>query len=103
MNEKTSDVSLKNVGKGLQIPKFLCTFARLKTKRKETKMKTISEKEWAEVFGVETPAENTTKSEKNTAPIIGIPGVLDDDDSNIEGVCVMDFSGFRDFVNENSI
>lgn len=66
-------------------------------------MKTINEKEWAEVFGVELPTENTTKSEKNTAPVIGNPGVLDDDDSNIEGVCVMDFSGFRDFVTEYGI
>ena len=62
-------------------------------------MKTASEKVWAEVFGVELPAENTTKNEKNTAPAIGIPGVLDDDDSNIEGVCVMDFSGLRDMYN----
>ena len=66
-------------------------------------MKTASEKVWAEVFGVELPVENTTKSEKNTAPAIGIPEVLDDDDSKIEGVCVMDFSGLRDFVNENVI
>lgn len=66
-------------------------------------MKTVNEKVWAEVFGVEIPAENTTKNEKGARPAIGIPGVLDDDDSNIEGVCVMDFSGFRDFVNENSI
>ena len=66
-------------------------------------MKTASEKVWAEVFGVELPAGNTTKSKKNTAPAIGNPGVLDDDDPNIEGVCVMDFSGFRDFVNENGI
>ena len=66
-------------------------------------MKTASEKVWTEVFGVELPAENTTKIEKNTAPAIGTPRVLDDDDPNIEGVCVMDFSGFRDFVNENSI
>ena len=66
-------------------------------------MKTASEKVWAEVFGVELPVENTTKSEKNTAPAIGNPGVLDDDDYNIEGVCVMDFSGFRDFVKENGI
>ena len=58
---------------------------------------------WAEVFGVELPVENTAKIEKNTEPVIGIPGVLEDDDSNIEGVCVMDFSGFRDFVNENGI
>lgn len=62
-------------------------------------MKTASEKVWAEVFGVELPAENTTEREKNTAPIIGMPGVLDDDDSNIEGVCVMDFSGLRDMYN----
>ena len=61
-------------------------------------MKTASEKVWAEVFGVELPAENTTNSEKNTAPVIGNPGVLEDDDYNIEGVCVMDFSGFRDVV-----
>lgn len=66
-------------------------------------MKTASEKVWTEVFGVELPAGNTTKSEKNTAPAIGMPEVLDDDDSNIEGVCVMDFSGLRDFVNENDI
>ena len=66
-------------------------------------MKTASEKVWAEVFGVELPVENTTKSEKNTAPIIGIPEVLNDDDSNIEGVCVMDFSGFREYLNENGI
>ena len=71
--------------------------------RKETAMKTASEKVWAEVFGVELSVENTAKSEKNTAPAIGTPRVLDDDDSNIEGVCVMDFSGFRDFVNENRI
>ena len=62
-------------------------------------MKTASERVWAEVFGVELPVENTTKSEKNTAPVIGMPGVLDDDDSNIEGVCVMDFSGLRDMYN----
>ena len=66
-------------------------------------MKTASEKVWAEVFGVEIPAENTTKNEKGATPAIGIPGVLEDDDSNIEGVCVMDFSGFRDFVTENGI
>ena len=66
-------------------------------------MKTASEKVWAEVFGVELPAENTTKNEKGATPAIGIPGVLEDDDSNIEGVCVMDFSGFRDFVTENGI
>ena len=66
-------------------------------------MKTASEKVWAEVFGVELPAENTTKSEKNAAPVIGNPRVLDDDDSTTEGVCVMDFSGFRDFVNEKGI
>ena len=66
-------------------------------------MKTASEKVWAEVFDVELPAENIPKSEKNTTPVIGTPGVLDDDDPNIEGVCVMDFSGFRDFVNENGI
>ena len=66
-------------------------------------MKTASERVWAEVFGVELPAETTTKREKNTAPAIGNPGVLNDDDYNIEGVCVMDFSGFRDFVKENGI
>ena len=65
--------------------------------------KTINEKEWAEVFGVELLADETLKNEKGATPAIGIPGVLDDDDSNIEGVCVMDFSGFRDFVNENCI
>ena len=62
-------------------------------------MKTASERVWAEVFGVELPAENTTKSEKNTAPVIGIPEVLDDNGYNIEGVCVMDFSGLRDMYN----
>ena len=66
-------------------------------------MKTASERVWAEVFGVELPVENTTKSEKNTAPVIGNPRVLDDDDSKIEGVCVMDFSGFREYLNENGI
>ena len=66
-------------------------------------MKSVNEKMWAEVFGIELPAENTTKNEKGATPAIGNPGVLDDDDSNIEGVCVMDFSGFRDFANENSI
>ena len=62
-------------------------------------MKTASEKVWAEVFGVELPAENTTKSKKTTAPVIGTPRVMDDVDSNIEGVCVMDFSGLRDMYN----
>ena len=102
MNEKTSDVSLKNVGKGLRIPIFICTFALLKTKIMKT-FKTINEKDWEEVFGVELLADETLKNEKGAMPAIGIPGMLDDDDSNIEGVCVMDFSGFRDFVNENGI
>ena len=62
-------------------------------------MKTASEKVWAEVFDVALSAENTTKIEKNTAPAIGTPRVLDDDDPNIEGVCVMDFSGLRDMYN----
>ena len=66
-------------------------------------MKTVNEKVWAEVFGVELPADETLKNEKGATPTVGNPGVLDDDDSKIEGVCVMDFSGFRDFVNENSI
>ena len=66
-------------------------------------MKTASEKVWAEVFGVELPADETLKNKKVATPAVGNPGVLDDDDYNIEGVCVMDFSGFRDFVNENSI
>ena len=66
-------------------------------------MKSVNEKMWAEVFGVELPADETLKNEKGATPVIGIPEVLDDDDSNIEGVCVMDFSGFRDFVNENRI
>ena len=65
--------------------------------------KTINEKEWAEVFGVELPADETLKNEKGTTPAIGNPGALDEDDSNIEGVCVMDFSGLRDFVNQNGI
>ena len=66
-------------------------------------MKSVNEKMWAEVFGVELPADETLKNEKGATPAIGTPRVLDDDDSNIEGVCVMDFSGFRDFVNENRI
>ena len=66
-------------------------------------MKTASEKVWAEVFGVELPADETLKNEKGATPAIGNPGVLEDDDYNIEGVCVMDFSGFRDFANENRI
>ena len=66
-------------------------------------MKTASEKVWAEVFGMELPADETLKNEKGATPVIGNPGVLDDDDYNIEGVCVMDFSGFREYLNENSI
>ena len=66
-------------------------------------MKTVNEKVWAEVFGVQLPVDETLKNEKGATPVIGNPGVLDDDDYNIEGVCVMDFSGFRDFVEENSI
>ena len=66
-------------------------------------MKTASEKVWAEVLGVELPADETLKNEKGATPVIGNPGVLDDDDYNIEGVCVMDFSGFREYLNENSI
>ena len=66
-------------------------------------MKTASEKVWAEVFGVQLPADETLKNEKGTTPVIGNPEVLDDNGYNIEGVCVMDFSGLRDFVNENSI
>ena len=62
-------------------------------------MKTASEKVWAEVFGVELPAGETLKNEKGVTPAIGNPGVLDDDDYNIEGVCVMDFSGLRDICN----
>ena len=62
-------------------------------------MKTASEKVWAEVFGVEFPADETLKNEKGATPVIGILRVLDDDDSNIEGVCVMDFSGLRDMYN----
>ena len=66
-------------------------------------MKTANEKVWAEVFGVELPADETLKNEKGATPAIGNPGVLYADDYNIEGVCVIDFSGLRDFVNENSI
>ena len=62
-------------------------------------MKTASEKVWAEVFGVEIPADETLKNEKGTTPVIGIPEVLDDNGYNIEGVCVMDFSGLRDMYN----
>lgn len=66
-------------------------------------MKTASEKVWAKVFGVELPADETLKNKKDATPAVVNHGVLDDDDYNIEGVCVMDFSGFRDFVNENGI
>ena len=66
-------------------------------------MKTVNEKVWAEVFGVEIPADETLKGKKDATPAVVNPGVLDDDDSSIEGVCVMDFSGFCDFVNENGI
>ena len=66
-------------------------------------MKTASEKVWAEVFGVELPADETLKNKKVATPAVGNPGVLDDDDYNIERECVMDFSGFRDFVKENGI
>ena len=62
-------------------------------------MKTASEKVWAEAFGVELPADETLKNEKGATPAIGNPGVLEDDDYNIEGVCVMDFSGLRDMYN----
>ena len=62
-------------------------------------MKTVNEKVWTEVFGVETPADETLKNEKGATPAVINPGVLDDDDSNIEGVCVMDFSGLRDMCN----
>ena len=62
-------------------------------------MKTANEKVWAEVFGVELPADETLKNEKGVTPAIGNSGVLDDDDYNIEGVCVMDFSGLRDIYN----
>ena len=62
-------------------------------------MKTASEKVWAEVFGVELPADEALKKEKGATPAIGNLGVLDDDDYNIEGVCVMDFSGLRDIYN----
>lgn len=66
-------------------------------------MKTASEKVWAEVFGVELPADETLKNKKDATPAVVNHGVLDDDDYNIEGVCVMDFSGFRVFANENRI
>ena len=62
-------------------------------------MKTASEKVWAEVFGVQLPADETLKNEKGTTPVIGNPEVLDDNGYNIEGVCVMDFSGLRDMYN----
>ena len=62
-------------------------------------MKTASEKVWTEVFGVELPVDETLKNKKGATPAIGIPEVLDEDDSNIEGVCVMDFSGLRDMYN----
>ena len=62
--------------------------------------KTINEKDWAEVFGVELLADETLKNEKGATPAIGNLGVLDDDDYNIEGVCVVDFSGFREYLNK---
>ena len=40
------------------------------------------------------------KNEKGATPAIGNLGVLDDDDYNIEGVCVVDFSGFREYLNK---
>ena len=62
-------------------------------------MKTVNEKVWTEVFGVELPADETLKDKKDATPAVVNPGVLDDDDYNIEGVCVMDFSGLRDMCN----
>lgn len=62
-------------------------------------MKTVNEKVWAEVFGVELPADETLKDKKDATPAVVNPGVLDDDDYNVEGVCVMDFSGLRDMCN----
>lgn len=62
-------------------------------------MKTVNEKVWAEVFGMEIPADETLKGKKDATPAVVNPGVLDDDDYNIEGVCVMDFSGLRDICN----
>ena len=34
------------------------------------------------------------------SPAIGNLWELDDDDYNIEGVCVVDFSGFREYLNK---
>lgn len=39
------------------------------------------------------------KNEKGATHAIGNPEVLDDNGYNIEGVCVMDFSGLRDMYN----
>ena len=93
MNEKTSDVSLKNVGKGLRIPIFICTFALLKTKIMKT-FKTINEKDWAEVFGVEPAAEEESK--KNIEVSIEIPWMFFNpevvDIDSLEEVSVMDCS-----------
>ena len=66
-------------------------------------MKTASEKVWAEVFGVELHADETLKDDKGITPAIGNPELLDSDDTVTEGVCVMDFSGFREYLKENSI
>ena len=67
--------------------------------------KTINEKDWAEVFGVEPAAEEESK--KNIEVSIEIPWMFFNpevvDIDSLEEVSVMDFSGFRDFVNENRI
>ena len=66
-------------------------------------MKTASEKVWAAVFGGNIPASETLKDDKGITPAIGNPELLDSDDTVTEGVCVMDFSGFREYLKENSI
>ena len=68
--------------------------------------KTINEKEWAEVFGVEPAATVAVavadkKEIDEMSWVIVNPEIVDID--SLEEVSVMDFSGFRDFVNENRI
>ena len=68
--------------------------------------KTINEKEWAEVFGVEPAATVAVavadkKEIDEMSWVIVNPEIVDID--SLEEVSVMDCSGFRDFVNENSI
>ena len=80
------------MGKGLRIPIFICNFATLKTKIMKT-FKTINEKEWAEVFGVE-PAATVAVADKKEAEemswVLVNPEIVDMD--SLEEVSVMDCS-----------